>query len=179
CPGFHQSIVHASSLLYDIDKDGVREIALATCNEVKNTSGVEEKTNHTSGVEEKANHKSGMGEKANHTSSLEDKSSHTSGVEEIANHTSGVEEIKGKESEMHPIPEPLKIIENIASDEHVRTSQNESDATNTQNTFCIIRNKLFILGKDPVFKWNYKVTKYVLEKNLTLHHHHFPLSFQP
>ncbi|KAF5180263.1 Defective in exine formation, partial [Thalictrum thalictroides] len=31
-PAFHQSTVHASPLLYDIDKDGVREIALATYN---------------------------------------------------------------------------------------------------------------------------------------------------
>lgn len=31
-PVFHGSIVHASPLLYDIDKDGVREIALATYN---------------------------------------------------------------------------------------------------------------------------------------------------
>lgn len=31
-PAFHQSTVHASPLLFDIDKDGVREIALATYN---------------------------------------------------------------------------------------------------------------------------------------------------
>lgn len=31
-PAFHQSTVHSSPLLYDIDKDGVREIALATYN---------------------------------------------------------------------------------------------------------------------------------------------------
>lgn len=31
-PAYHQSTVHASPLLYDIDKDGVREIALATYN---------------------------------------------------------------------------------------------------------------------------------------------------
>ena len=31
-PAYHQSMVHASPLLYDIDKDGVREIALATYN---------------------------------------------------------------------------------------------------------------------------------------------------
>lgn len=31
-PAFHQSTVHASPLLYDIDKDGSREIALATYN---------------------------------------------------------------------------------------------------------------------------------------------------
>ncbi|XP_022151498.1 protein DEFECTIVE IN EXINE FORMATION 1 isoform X2 [Momordica charantia] len=31
-PAFHQSTVHASPVLYDIDKDGVREIALATYN---------------------------------------------------------------------------------------------------------------------------------------------------
>ncbi|KAJ7950191.1 Protein DEFECTIVE IN EXINE FORMATION 1 [Quillaja saponaria] len=31
-PAFHQSTVHASPLLYDIDKDGVREIVLATYN---------------------------------------------------------------------------------------------------------------------------------------------------
>lgn len=31
-PAFHQSSVHSSPLLYDIDKDGVREIALATYN---------------------------------------------------------------------------------------------------------------------------------------------------
>lgn len=31
-PAFHQSTVHASPILYDIDKDGVREIALATYN---------------------------------------------------------------------------------------------------------------------------------------------------
>lgn len=31
-PAFHQSNVHASPLLFDIDKDGVREIALATYN---------------------------------------------------------------------------------------------------------------------------------------------------
>lgn len=31
-PAFHKSTVHASPLLYDIDKDGVREIALATYN---------------------------------------------------------------------------------------------------------------------------------------------------
>ncbi|PWA62839.1 defective in exine formation protein (DEX1) [Artemisia annua] len=88
--------------------------------------------NHTSGVEEKANHTSGVEEKANHTSGVEEKASHTSGVEEKANHTSGVEENKGKDSEMHPIPEPPKVIENTAPVEHV-TSQNESDATNTQN----------------------------------------------
>lgn len=88
--------------------------------------------NHTSGVEEKANHTSGAEEKANHTSGVEEKASHTSGVEEKANHTSGVEENKGKESEMHPIPEPPKVIENTAPVEHI-TSQNESDATNTQN----------------------------------------------
>ena len=29
---FHKSTVHASPLLYDIDKDGVREVALATYN---------------------------------------------------------------------------------------------------------------------------------------------------
>lgn len=90
------------------------------------------KANHTSGVEEKANHTSGVEEKANHTSGVEEKASHTSGVEEKANHTSGVEENKGKESEMHPIPEPPKVIENTAPVEHI-TSQNESDATNTQN----------------------------------------------
>ncbi|KAF8394949.1 hypothetical protein HHK36_018888 [Tetracentron sinense] len=31
-PAFHQSTVHSSPLLYDIDKDGMREIALATYN---------------------------------------------------------------------------------------------------------------------------------------------------
>lgn len=31
-PAFHQSTAHSSPLLYDIDKDGVREIALATYN---------------------------------------------------------------------------------------------------------------------------------------------------
>ena len=31
-PAFHQSTVHASPLLYDIDKDGMREIALGTYN---------------------------------------------------------------------------------------------------------------------------------------------------
>lgn len=31
-PAFHQSTVHSTPLLYDIDKDGVREIALATYN---------------------------------------------------------------------------------------------------------------------------------------------------
>lgn len=31
-PAFHQSNVHSSPLLFDIDKDGVREIALATYN---------------------------------------------------------------------------------------------------------------------------------------------------
>jgi len=35
-PAFHQSNVHSSPLLYDIDKDGVREIALATYNGVVN-----------------------------------------------------------------------------------------------------------------------------------------------
>nr|GEX01904.1 protein defective in exine formation 1 [Tanacetum cinerariifolium] len=89
--------------------------------------------NHTSGVEKKANHTSGVEEKANHTSGVEEKANRTSGVEEKANHTSKVEENKGKESEMHPIPEPPKITENSAPEEHVRTSQNESDATNTQN----------------------------------------------
>ena len=31
-PAFHQSTVHSSPLLYDIDKDGVREIAWVTYN---------------------------------------------------------------------------------------------------------------------------------------------------
>lgn len=31
-PAFHQSTVHSSPLLFDIDKDGMREIALATYN---------------------------------------------------------------------------------------------------------------------------------------------------
>uniref|UniRef100_K4A604 DEX1 C-terminal domain-containing protein n=1 Tax=Setaria italica TaxID=4555 RepID=K4A604_SETIT len=35
-PAFHQSNAHSSPLLYDIDKDGVREIALATYNGVVN-----------------------------------------------------------------------------------------------------------------------------------------------
>lgn len=35
-PAFHQSTVHSSPLLYDIDKDGTREIALATYNGVIN-----------------------------------------------------------------------------------------------------------------------------------------------
>lgn len=35
-PAFHQSTVHASPLLYDIDKDGGREIVLATFNGVVN-----------------------------------------------------------------------------------------------------------------------------------------------
>jgi hypothetical protein len=35
-PAFHQSNVHSSPLLYDIDKDGVREIVLATYNGVVN-----------------------------------------------------------------------------------------------------------------------------------------------
>ena len=34
-PAFHQSTVHSSPLLYDIDTEGVREIALATYNGVK------------------------------------------------------------------------------------------------------------------------------------------------
>jgi hypothetical protein len=29
-PGFHRSTVHASPLLYDIDLDGVRDVAVAT-----------------------------------------------------------------------------------------------------------------------------------------------------
>jgi hypothetical protein len=35
-PAFHQSNVHSSPLLYDIDKDGIREIVLATYNGVVN-----------------------------------------------------------------------------------------------------------------------------------------------
>ncbi|KAK1558035.1 hypothetical protein QYE76_008198, partial [Lolium multiflorum] len=35
-PAFHQSNVHLSPLLYDIDKDGIREIVLATYNGVVN-----------------------------------------------------------------------------------------------------------------------------------------------
>jgi hypothetical protein len=35
-PAFHQSNVHLSPLLYDIDKDGIREIVLATYNGLVN-----------------------------------------------------------------------------------------------------------------------------------------------
>lgn len=31
-PAYHQSTVHSSALMYDIDKDGIREVALATFN---------------------------------------------------------------------------------------------------------------------------------------------------
>lgn len=31
-PASHQSTVHSSALMYDIDKDGIREVALATFN---------------------------------------------------------------------------------------------------------------------------------------------------
>ncbi|KAL6966822.1 hypothetical protein U1Q18_032616, partial [Sarracenia purpurea var. burkii] len=38
-PAFHQSTIHSSPLLYDIDKDGVREIALALTMERSSFSG--------------------------------------------------------------------------------------------------------------------------------------------
>lgn len=31
-PAYHQSTVHSSALMYDIDKDGIREVVLATFN---------------------------------------------------------------------------------------------------------------------------------------------------
>ncbi|KAI3771296.1 hypothetical protein L6452_02458 [Arctium lappa] len=140
-PAFHQSTVHASPLLYDIDKDGVREIALATYNgEVLffRTSGyIMSDKLEVPRLKAKRDWYVGLlPDPVDHSHPdvhdellIKEAVMHSIPPPGEANHTSDVEVNKGKENEMQLKPEPPKNTRNTSLEEHVRNSQNESDAS--------------------------------------------------
>lgn len=140
-PAFHQSTVHASPLLYDIDKDGVREIALATYNgEVLffRTSGymMSDKLEVPRLKAKRDWYVGLLPDPVDHSHPdvhdellIKEAVMHSIPPPTEANHTSDVEENKGTENEMQLKPEPPKNTQNTSLEEHVRNSQNESDAT--------------------------------------------------
>ncbi|XP_024965436.1 protein DEFECTIVE IN EXINE FORMATION 1 isoform X2 [Cynara cardunculus var. scolymus] len=140
-PAFHQSTVHASPLLYDIDKDGVREIALATYNgEVLffRTSGymMSDKLEVPRLKAKRDWYVGLLPDPVDHSHPdvhddllIKEAVMHSMPPPGEANHTSDVEENKGKENEMQLKSEPPKNTRNTSFEEHVRNPQNESDAS--------------------------------------------------
>ncbi|KAJ9548773.1 hypothetical protein OSB04_021316 [Centaurea solstitialis] len=135
---FHQSTVHASPLLYDIDKDGVREIALATYNgEVLffRTSGyiMSEKLEVPRLKAKRDWYVGLLPDPVDHSHPdvhdellIKEAVLHSITPPGEANHTSDAKENKGKENEIPLKPESPKNTVNTSLEEHVKNPHNES-----------------------------------------------------